>query len=234
MSLFHRETVACPGCAAPLEIEFADSVSADRRPDLRDAILDESFQSVVCESCGAKARLSPSLTYLDATRRQWILTLPATDRPYWESFEQGAIDIFNDSFGADAPERIVELGRSLAVRVAFGWAGLREKLLCEQLGVADADLEMLKLLLMRSIAAGGLTNSTSLRLLGVDEDGTLRIGWVDDEAEAVREEFHAPRSLLDELEVDRAAWDQVRGEITSGPFVDVAKMLVEPELPVAQ
>jgi hypothetical protein len=233
MSLFRSATIACPSCAAPLPIEVADSVSADRRPDLRDAILEGSFQRVVCPSCKAQARLSPSLAYLDAARRLWVLTLPATDRPYWESFEQGAIAIFNDSFNGKVPQRIVELGRTLTVRVAFGWAGLREKLLCQQLGIADADFELLKLLLMRTIASGGLTDSSSLRLLGTNADGVLLIRWVDDAHEAVGEEFQVPRSLLDELAADGAAWKDVRSEITSGPFVDVARMLVEPQLPVA-
>jgi CpXC protein len=234
MSLFHSETVSCPSCGAALRIEFADSVSADRRPDLRQEILDDSFQSVTCEACGTRARLSPSLTYLDAARRQWMLTLPATNRPYWDSFERGALAIFADSFGADSPVRIQELGQALATRVVFGWSGLREKLLCQQLGVSDADLELLKLLLMRTVASGGVADTTSLRLLGEGEDGTLRIGWVDDETEAVRKELHAPRTLLDEIKADGPAWDGVRAEITSGPFVDVTKLLVEPELPLAE
>jgi len=116
----------------------------------------------------------------------------------------------------------------------FGWSGLREKLLCQQVGVSDADLELLKLLLMRTVASGGVADTTLLRLLGEGEDGTLRIGWVYDETEAVREVLHAPRTLLDEIRADGSAWDGVRAEITSGPFVDVTRLLVEPELPLAE
>jgi hypothetical protein len=233
MSLFHFESATCPSCAAGLEMEVADSVSADRRPDLREAILDGTFQSVACEACGTRVHISPKLTYLDVARRQWVLTLAAEDRPLWDSFERGALEIFNDSFGPDAPGLIHEMGEKLVIRVTFGWRGLREKLLCEQLGVNDVDLELLKLLLIRTIAAVGVGDTTALRLLGENESGELSIGWVDDAGEAIVEVFDVPRTLLDEIRRDGAAWDSVRAELLSGPFVDVTKMLVEPELAVA-
>jgi hypothetical protein len=234
MSLLHDQTVICAACAAEQEVEFADSVNADSRPDLRDAILDGSFQAVRCAGCGVHARLPPNLTYLDAGRKQWFLVLPAGDRPFWDSFETGALDIFTKSFGAGTPQRLRALGESLSVRVVFGWSGLREKLLCAELGIADADLELLKVLLMRSIAAAGLTDTTSLRLTGQDAAGMLRMAWIDDEHESERELLSVPRELIGEIAHDAEAWAALRAEITGGPFVDVCRMLVEPELPVAE
>ncbi len=233
MSLLRWVSVVCASCSAEQDLEFAESVNVDRRPDLREAVLDGSFQAITCGNCGTAARLPPTLTYLDAGRKQWFLTLPTSDRAYWDSFEVGALDIFNDSFGASAPGKIRELGRALSVRVVFGWSGLREKLLCDRLGIADVELELLKLLLLRTIAAGGLTDSSALRLIGEGKEAMLPIAWIDDASEEVGDVFQVPRDLLDEIKADGAAWDVVRAEIASGPFVDVTKMLVETELPVA-
>ena len=233
MSLFHSETIACPGCGAQQRVEVASSVNADRRPELRDAILDDSLQRITCDACGAKARLAPHLTFLDVGRRQWVLTLPAADRVLWDSFERGALDVFNGSFGPEAPPAARALGEQIAVRVAFGWSGLREKLLCRQLGVDDVELELLKLLLMRTVEAGDVRDGAALRLIGATEEGALQIGWVEDDGEAVVDVLDVPRDLLDGIHADGAAWDQVRAELTSGPFVDITKALVEPELAIA-
>jgi endogenous inhibitor of DNA gyrase (YacG/DUF329 family) len=49
---FRTETVNCPACATPVEFELVFSVNADRRPDLRDAIVAGTFQRQPCPSCG--------------------------------------------------------------------------------------------------------------------------------------------------------------------------------------
>lgn len=232
MSLFHTESIACPSCGAKAEREIAGSVAAARRPDLRQAILDDSFQKIACEACGTSFRITPTLTYMDVTRGTWILTLPCADRPLWDTFERGALEIFSDSFGAAAPPAARGLGERLKVRVTFGWSGLREKLLCEEYGIDDTALELLKLLLIRTTEAGHVTEDAALRLLGRKDDGALLLGWLKDATEGGDEAIAVPAALLDDIAAD-AAWSAARTELANGPFVDVSKLLVEPELPVA-
>lgn len=229
MSLFHTATIACPACGASAEQPIANSVAAVRRPDLRQEILDNSFQVLTCPSCQAKFRLNPVLTYMDTERGTWILTRPCADRALWDTFETGALDIFNDSFGADAPPAARSLGERLRVRVTFGWSGLREKLLCEEYGINDATLELLKLSLLRIGEAARLRAGAALRLGGRKPDGTLLLAWLKDDTEGGDEVIEVPAALLDAIARDKA-WDAALGELTNGPFVDVCKLLVEPEL----
>ena len=56
MSVFHTETINCPACATPVEFKLVFSVNADRRPDLRDAIIAGTFQRQPCPSCGTAIR----------------------------------------------------------------------------------------------------------------------------------------------------------------------------------
>ena len=76
MSLFQTEEVACPSCGEKVNFDVVYSVNADRRPDLREAVLDGTFQEATCANCDKSFRLAPELSYLDVARRQWILVQP--------------------------------------------------------------------------------------------------------------------------------------------------------------
>jgi hypothetical protein len=233
MSMFHTETVTCPVCEATSEQTFATSVNADRRPDLRQDILDDRFQRLTCSACGAEFRFAPHLTYLNVDRGQWILTMAAPQRPFWESLEAGALEIYNDSFGPDAPNAARAIGERLTPRITFGWSGLREKLLCDDLGINDVELELLKVLLMRTVEASAVTTRAALRLLEADAAGDLRLAWRADDTEGADDILTVPRRLLDGIREQGAAWDALRAEISNGPFVDATKLFTPAELPVA-
>jgi len=231
MSLIYTSQVECPACGAISSREVASSVAADRRPDLRAAIIDDSFQRFACDHCGAASRLSPTLTYMDVSRSLWILTLPAEKRAYWESLEAGARSIFDDSFGASAPAAAKALAKRLAARVTFGWPALREKLLCQDYGIDDVDLETLKLLLMRTVEAPNVSDTAALRLVGRSTSGSLLLSWIRDADDSQGEILEIPANLIEEIR--GAAWSEARQQLGSFPFVDVTRLLVEPELPVA-
>src|SRR5947208_2057858 len=138
MSRIHVENIPCPKCNNPVEFGVVASVNADRRPDLRAAILTNTFQVGVCPQCSESFRIEPDLTYLDAARKQWILVLPAHDLAAWPALEQNARSAFERTYGAEAGAVAQELGRGLTARIAFGWPALREKLLCGEHGLDDA------------------------------------------------------------------------------------------------
>lgn len=52
----------------------------------------------------------------------------------------------------------------------FGWAALREKLICQDLGVDDTTLEFLKMAIMRDVERPPVADETELRLTGGDVD----------------------------------------------------------------
>src|SRR5580698_8815544 len=110
MSVFHQATVACGKCGTANDVDLAASVNADRRPDLRTAILDGSFQALKCEKCGTALRLPAHLTYLDTGRGQWIVVDSFAALPNWKDAEAEAQDAYDVTFGPDAPDASREIG----------------------------------------------------------------------------------------------------------------------------
>lgn len=227
MSLFQDRIFRCPDCNSNVPFLVADSVNADRRPDLRDAILDGSYQRGVCPLCDCAFRVAPELTYLDVGRGQWIVALPVEAMADWAEAEARTRMLFDRTFGAAAPAAGRTIGRSISPRLTFGWAGLREKLIARERGVDDAALEALKAALLRAGAAERLSDDLELRLLSAD-DANLDLAWVlaDGFAEGA---FRVPRRLCAEI-VEDPAWKSALDALRASPFVDINRILV-PETP---
>src|SRR5262245_749487 len=128
MSRFHKTTIRCPACKTPVEFNAVSSVNAARRPDLRAAIIDRSFQRQPCPQCGAAFRLDPELTYVDTGRKQWIAAYPVARLGRWKELEEQARTTFAQAYGSRAPASAQKLGAGIQPRITFGWGGLREKL----------------------------------------------------------------------------------------------------------
>ena len=225
MSMFDTATATCPKCGTEAELEVVLSVNADRRPDLRAEILDGSFQAVPCAKCGTRVRLEPEFVYFDLGRRQWIVVHPADAVDGWAEAEQHARAIFEESFGTGAPAQVRELTEGVAPRVVFGWPALQEKLLCADLALDDTALELLKLAILRTAAAGlTVSGAHELRLAGGDA-ATLSLDLLHGPSEAPEKRLDLPRQAYDDIADDPAPWQALRTEIGGGLFVDMQRML---------
>lgn len=229
MSVFTTGTLSCPNCAAPVAFEVAHSVNADRRPDLREAILSGEFQRQACPACAHRFRLDPQLTYLDVERQQWIVAAPLARLPEWGDVERHARELFDQTYGADAPALVRDIGRQLQARVVFGWPALREKILLRQQGLDDLLLELCKMALVRSQARIDLADDEDLRLLEATPD-ELILMWQNGSTEQARETLAVPRALYDEVAAAPQDWAQARAELGAGLFVDLNRILV-PQAP---
>ena len=150
MSVFEDTKVKCPSCGTEVDFKAVHSVNVDRRPDLRAAILDESFQRQECPSCHHNFRLAPDLNYLDVGRGQWFAAHPLADIARWPEIEQRDREAF-DRATAPSAAAAREIGAGLHPRITFGWAGLREKILAAELGLDDVILECAKIAILRSL-----------------------------------------------------------------------------------
>jgi hypothetical protein len=227
MSILETQTLPCPACGETLSFEVAHSVLADRRPDLRAAILSGRFQADACESCGAHFRREPDLNYLDIGRAQWILVRPAAEVVNWPDLEAQALGIFELGYGVLAPAPAQEIGRGLLVRVAFGWPALREKLLAREAVLDDVVLECLKLNLIRTLDAPALGDTVELRLAAADADG-LSFVWIDADGETPIETMRVPREAYDQLAAATEEYKDLRARLTEGPYVDMNRLLIDP------
>ena len=226
MSIFRTETLPCPGCGRNVEFEVCQSVNADRRPDLRQAIIERRFQSETCADCATTFRRPPDLTYMNVGRKQWIIAAPARVVSQWPAMERQTAATFARSYGPAADPMAQEMARGLAVRVVFGWGAFREKLVAQEAGLDDATLELLKLSIIRN-DADLLDDRTELRLIEATPD-TLSLARVVRETDALDELLSVPRGAYDAIAQAPKPWAELRAELTAGPFVDLARLLVEP------
>jgi hypothetical protein len=224
MSIFLHATATCGKCGNKVAANLAASVNAVRRPDLRAKILDGSFQAEICAKCGGPMRLPAHLTYLDIKRGNWILVQATEALENWPAEETEAHNIFEQNFGADAPPASREIGADLVPRLVFGWPALREKLICSDLSVDDTTLELLKMSVMRNVAAPPIADQTELRLVGGEGD-TLKFSWITSATEEPIVGLAVPREVYDDIAGDPDDWEEVRANFTGQMFVDLKRLI---------
>jgi CpXC protein len=225
MSLFHPVNLICPHCEAAVSMAAVGSVNADRRPDLRQDILEDRFQDATCAACSESFRLQPQFNFLDAGRGQWIAAMPANFLRDHLLLEDEVRDLFATSYGATAPAAAQEVGNGLTVRLTFGWPAVREKLLARQLELDDVILEMMKLHILRSVETAPLAEGIELRLIQADEDTSSYVfAWLETASETVIEYLSVPTALYQAIKDNPAGWAALRSRLETGPFVDMQKL----------
>jgi CpXC motif protein len=227
MSMFQSEKVSCPGCGQAVDFTVVYSVNADRRPDLREAIISSSFQRQSCPACGKVFRLEPEMNYIHVAGKQWILCQPFSKVLVWNALEDQARATFALAYGDKASRGAQAIGRDLQVRITFGWAALREKLLCAQHGLDDITLDLLKFALLRDLDDPPLADDTELRLYDLAQD-EIALAWIQTPAEKFVETLQVPRAVYDDIAADQAGWQELRSELSAGPFVDLRRLLIQP------
>lgn len=231
MSLFNHATVTCPHCAAQFDVEVVASINADRRPDLRQQIIDGTFQAATCPKCATRFRLPPAFTYVDVGRGQWVLAYADYELENWPVLETQAATVFARSYGDEAPAAAREIGAGLTQRITFGWPALREKLIAHEMTLDDVTLELLKIAVMRNVQKPPFADETELRLVGPD-DGALKLAWLDRTGERTLASLTVQRDIYDDIAFDKAAWADLRTQLAGHSFVDVDRLLVAPALAV--
>ncbi len=225
MSIFNRAVAKCANCGHEKEVKLAASVNAVRRPDLRAAILDATFQAEACEECGGPIRLPAHLTYLDTGRGQWILLQDASGLPQWAAEEQEAREIFEENFGKNAPPASQEIGENLTPRLVFGWPALREKLIASDLSVRDLPLELLKVTILRDVPDPPLADQSELRLTGGD-DAALQFSWINTETEATLSGLEVPREGDRDSDDQPEDWMDLSAKFEGALFVDMKRLIL--------
>lgn len=227
MSLFNPVQALCPKCGAADELQLVASIAADRRPDLRKAILDGRFQVRTCTECDTTWRLPPNFTYMHLAAKQWILAEPADGRESWADAEAATKEVFDEGYGPSAPPAAQRLGAELQVRVVFGWPALREKLVAFDLGLDDVSLELLKIAVLRSVPEPPFGVGHELRLDDGNE-ASLALRWIRTATEECVAQLSVPRDVYDDIAGDEA-WSELREEVSQGPFVDMERLMIVDE-----
>jgi hypothetical protein len=228
MSIFTEIKVRCPVCGADNDFSAVRSVNADRRADLRAAILDETFQRTTCTTCAASFRVDPDFAYVNADRGQWIAARPLVRLVDWKEQEQGAAETFHRVYGSGASAAVQAIGKKVRPRITFGWAALREKLVIVAHDLDDVSIELAKAAVIRGSVEAPIGSNTELRLLGVDaSDRSLVFGWLQSSDEAEGSKLRLQRGVYDEIRADaNGDWADLRAGVDAGLFVDLNRMML--------
>ena len=223
MSVFNTTPMACPACGASVKFELVHSVNAVRRPDLRTAILERSFQRQQCPSCGTFFRVEPKFTYLDLGRKQFLAVWPASELANWQEIEARSKTSYDKAFGPGTEG--AALAGGLHARCVFGWLGLNEKLIALEHGIDDVELEMAKMATLRTMGDVKLGRDREFRLVGATDD-ELIVGWLRTSNEEIADEYSVPRQILADIRAEPDAWAALRSHVSGDMFVDYRRMLV--------
>ncbi len=222
MSVFNTTQLACPACGSAVTFNLVHSVNAARRPDLRAAILDRSFQRQPCPSCATTFRVAPQFTYLDIHRKQFFAVWPPAHLAVWKEFEARSQSSYNTAFGPGSDG--AALADGLLARCVFGWLALNEKIIAAEHGIDDVELEMAKLATLRTLGGMKLSADREFRLVGATKD-ELILGWLRTSTEDIEDEYSVPRQLLSDIRAEPEKWAALRADVSGGMFVDYRRAL---------
>jgi hypothetical protein len=227
MSLFASVDVPCPSCGTKLAFEAVNSVNAVSRPDLREAIIEGTFQKQACAQCGKEFRMDPRFSYIDAGRGQWIAAFPEPDLEQWRVREEEVGRLFDKAFGKSASPLAREIGSGMRPRLVFGWPALREKLAIHDAKLDDVVIELLKVGLLRNVPETPYALTNELRFVDAPDDGTneLAFAWVDSTTSYFIQGLRVPRALYDEIAGDTEQWRALRADFDGARFVDMKRLV---------
>jgi uncharacterized protein YbaR (Trm112 family) len=220
MEISLTEVLACPVCRREARFAPISHIDAERRPGLRQAVLDGSLQRQVCPDCGTAFRMPPDLWYVDRGRGQWIAAFSWEKLRRWRECERHAHKMLARTI---APE-----GRTaLTPRITFGWSALREKVLLAEEGLDDIVLELCKYELAGGPPDERLAAGTETRLLRID-NGDLWMATIQGDSEQVLSQAQVPQSQYATVAADDSPSRQdLRTRIAAGLFVDVQRLTIE-------
>ncbi len=230
MSRLFSASAACPKCETTNSIEYPASVNADRRPDLRHAILDQSLYTLPCRSCGQVLTFEPHMTYLDVQRGQWILADASDAVATWREAEAHALGVYDLAFGSGAPSAARTIGGMLSPRLVFGWPALIEKLVCQELAIDDTALEALKMVIIKNAPGDALDLNMDLRLCGRSDD-MLELAWIDPLTGAEAARMRLPEAAYERVGAGGPDWAPLVGLLAGRMFVDIGRVLHDSPAP---
>ena len=145
MSVFQTQTMQLPGVRHAVPFKLAFSVNADRRPDLRDAIVAGTFQRQPCPSCGSRIPGRPQIHLHGLRHGLYIGVWPVAKRGQWQAWAARRAETFEEGLGKRrSPEARQARRGSSRPRAVFGWPALAEKIIARQAGIDDRTLELAK------------------------------------------------------------------------------------------
>lgn len=168
MKITGTVSVACPVCGAVAQHAVVQTVNPHADPDNAAKLLRGELNVATC-ACGKRTQLAADFVYSDPEAQ---IVLHAC--PDGEAAMQRAEAAFASSYGAPGPGQGVQRDvERIVQRIVPSMNALVEKVKIAQAGLHDWAVEMLKVLLLASLAID-------------DDDRVLLFSHLDRDAEAIR------------------------------------------------
>lgn len=139
MPLNVAEALRCPACAHGFAVAAARSIGPEARP----AVLAGTFHRFTCPACRTPMLHTRPVLYLDSGRGQVVQVQPVERKENFLKLEQQLEAAFR-AVTAEAPAAWRGPASRFRVRLVFGTAALREKLVGWDAGLDDALVALLK------------------------------------------------------------------------------------------
>lgn len=163
-----------------IEANVADSVNIDRTPRVREQILAGEFHRVPSPTGRGRVSVEKAFFYFDFGRKQFFLVLPRWDRHKWQEASRDLREMITR-----IPETLVPPDQR-NIRVIFGLAELREKLLAFDAGLSDRMVEALKVLAMYEHPRLARSPRLNLVLNRVTDESVELVAFYDHEPSTFR------------------------------------------------
>ncbi len=128
-----NKDVSCPSCGAAVKTQMYPGIDAQKNPELRNVVLDETLFDWKCPACGYEAQLVYPCLYHDSELKYMVYVVPnGNDR----------------TLGAVSVEQKFPQLAGLKKRVVVSLAELKEKVLIFESGLNDFAAELTKLAML--------------------------------------------------------------------------------------
>jgi hypothetical protein len=224
VSVTSERVVRC-ACGAEVLVLLAESLNAERHPQLRAAVLARTLHTERCGGCGERVVVLSRLVYVDLGRRQLIGVYLDEDRARERICGEELLAAYERCV-VTGPAFLRAVADDFLVRVVFSYEELREKLVADEAELSDLALEATKLDLLgderlRSLAA------VTLRLDEVRADG-LHLHAESLDGRPLPAHLVVPRASVDEKPARDALRTAYPG-IAAGPHVSVLRLFTASE-----
>ena len=132
MSTQINKDVSCPHCGAIVKTQMWPGINAEKSPELKALVLDETLFDWKCPACGYEAQLVYPCLYHDKSKKFMIYVVPNGNDCTLQS--------------VDVSEEFPQF-HEITKRVVTSLTGLKEKILIFEAGLDDLAVELVKLAL---------------------------------------------------------------------------------------
>lgn len=137
MAEIGKQIMKCPRCGKEIEVAIWDSINMPYDNELKESIMKNTFFSVACDECGARAPIVYRCEYNDIDKRYMIMTIPGTEEDM-----QNEIAQYNKRMKDDKALYFARAGYTQ--RIVCNSNELREKILIFDEDLDDRYIETMK------------------------------------------------------------------------------------------